>query len=237
MLALDPNEKLSPGWTKRFQVLEDADVRGPGRSPGEESEGKFQPSWIWLLPVQLNQGTDSSPDGPGFSTTNDPNPQLDNPEVADAMRVHWAKCQARADRYEEEVQLTVEEMGRTLLYFKWKQAQWLSLQFDREQSTSPPPIEVQRGLHSYARRQAHIYKTLVISFANRWRAILTHHGLGSGWLHSYPIDTDPLSVRPSRGHCRSEDPLATDPPLESGSESDDNGDYVIAEEEEFDLEG
>lgn len=259
MLALDPCEKVSPGWPKRFQVLEDADVRGPGRSP-EESEGKYQPSWIWLVAMQTNHGTDPSPDEPGPSTATDPSTHLDNPEVADAMRVHWAKCQARADRYEEEVQLTVEEMGRTLQYFKWKQAQWLSLQSNRAKSTPPPPIEVQRGLRAYARRQAHVYKTLTISFANRWRKFLVQHDLGSGWLCDYPIATDPLSVRPSRGHrppgakldptpaggsstgAASSLPVpslvnnATDSPLESESESGAENEYVIGEGEEFDLE-
>jgi len=179
------------------------------------------------------------------------------------MRVHWAKCQARADRYEEEVALTVEEMGRTLRYFEWKKSMWLSLRSDREQSANPPPIEVQRGLCAYAHRQAHVYETLIVSFANRWRNLLVHHGLGS-WLCNYPVATDPLSTGPSRGHhsqpvaepeptlvsnpsiqsgSLSSPPPAptlgidpTDPPLESESESDDNGDYIIDEGEEFDFE-
>ena len=58
---------------------------------------------------------------PGQPTT------VDEAELADSMRVHWAKCQARVECYEEEVALTIEEMGRTLNYFKWKQSWWLSL--------------------------------------------------------------------------------------------------------------
>jgi len=37
------------------------------------------------------------------------------------------RAQARAERYEEEVKLTVEEMGRTLQYFKWKGSWWQSI--------------------------------------------------------------------------------------------------------------
>ena len=46
MLSLDPSQQLNPGWAKRFQVLENADIRGPGRESYETSEGTFQPSWI-----------------------------------------------------------------------------------------------------------------------------------------------------------------------------------------------
>lgn len=31
MLALDPDQKLSPGWTERFAKLDESDIRGPGR--------------------------------------------------------------------------------------------------------------------------------------------------------------------------------------------------------------
>lgn len=222
MMVLDPSEQLSPGWKVRFRELEDADLRGPGCESYEKSEGKFQPSWIWMVPQSagnaLNNGThpkDATP-GPASTTTEDPNdPEAtttatsgptsattEDPEVVNSMRIHWAKCQARAERYEEEVALTVEEMGRTLRYFEWKKSRWLSLRSCREQTDSPPPIEVRRGLHAYACRQAHVYEVLIISFANWWRRVLAPHNLGSGWLHLYPIAVDPLSTGPSRGHSR-----------------------------------
>ena len=116
------------------------------------------------------------------------------------MHVHWAKCQARAECYEEEVALTVEEMGYTLCYFEWKKSWWLSLQLEREQSTDPPPIEVSHGLHTYAQCQAHVYDMLIVSYSNQWRGTLTTHALSLDWLHQYPIVADPLSVGPSRGH-------------------------------------
>lgn len=264
LLALDPSEKLSHGWAQRFRVLEDADVRGPGRDLLKESDGTFQPSWIWLVPMQTSYAPGDEPPPKNPSTATGTNSSLDDPEVADAMRVHWAKCQARADRYEEEVTLTVEEMGRTLRYFEWKRSWWLSLPSDREQSVVPPPIEVQRGLYAYACRQAHVYETLITSFVNRWRRLLVLHGLGSDWLRDHPIAIDPLSARPSRGHrsqpvaepdptpvsdpstqagsqsSQSRVPVldtdATDSPIESESENGDDSDYVIEEGEEFDFE-
>jgi hypothetical protein len=249
LLSLDPSQKLSPGWVQRFRVLEDADIRGPGRESYETSEGAFQPSWIWLVPRSPNPAPNGGlpPDEPiattsagvntnttdsASATTDDPevansvsaavddpevtnsvsatidDPEVansisaivDDPEVDNSMRAHWAKCQARADRYEEEAKLTVEEMGRTLRYFEWKKKQWASLRSERERTTTPPPLDVQQGLYAYSYRQIHVYETLVVSFANRWRKLLTLHGLGKDWLHRYPVATDPLSTRATRGH-------------------------------------
>ena len=183
MQALDHSERLNPRWARRFKELEDADIRGPGRESYEKSEGKFQPSRIWLVPHL-------------------PSPGSAELEVDDAMRGHWAKCQAQAERYEEEVMLTVEEMGRTLQYFEWKKLQWLSLQSDREKSANPPSIWVSQGLRAYARCQAHVYTSLITSYAHRWRGLLTTHRLGSHWLCRYPITHDPSSTQTSRGAFR-----------------------------------
>jgi hypothetical protein len=221
MLALDPSQRFRPGWLQRFRVLEDADVRGPGRETKDKSEGKFQLTWIWLVPRQPSNTSNNSvaPTNKSVAPTNKPvtttntasgsnvttsstSATVTDSEVVDSMRVHWAKCQARADRYEEEVTLTVEEMGRTLRYFEWKKSSWLSLQSIREQSAAPPPTEVCLGLRAYAYRQAHVYETLTTSFVERWRRLLVHHRLGADWLPRYPDATDPLSTKPSRGHFK-----------------------------------
>ena len=142
MLVLDPLQQLSPGWTRRFQELEDKHVKGPGREHYETSEGTFQPSWIWLVPRLTghvpNESTTVTPAPDSHLADPIPNATEDL-ETAHSMRVHWAKCQARADRYEEEVMLAVEEMGRTLSYFQWKKSQWLSLRPIQEQSAPPSP--------------------------------------------------------------------------------------------------
>ena len=267
MLALDPSQQLIPGWVQRFRELKDTDVRGPGREPDEKSEGKFLLSWIWLLPHRVGGLPSIEPVtrmlGLESSATDPISSPAEDLEVADSMRVHWAKCQARAERYEEEVALTVEDMGRTLRYFDWKKSQWLSLQSSRTRSETPPPIEVQRGLTAYSCRQVHVYETLVISFVNLWRKFLVPNGLGSKWLRHYPVATDPLSIGPSRGHSRptaepglapasivpapadsssfpssiapSITDVSIDLPMESGPESDDDNAYVMSEGEESDF--
>jgi hypothetical protein len=195
MLALDPNQKSNPGWMERFQKLNDKDIRGPGRERDEPSEGQFTPSWIWLIPSS-NHASASTPPNPSSGAKNALK-KRSPPDDTDPLRVHWAKCQARAERYEEEVKLTIEEMGRTLRYFEWKKSGWLSLQSERATSDNPPPDDVQRGLDAYACRQANIYKTLVTSFAKKWRKTLASHGRNPDWLAGYPAAPDPPSPQQS----------------------------------------
>ena len=49
MLALNPDERLTPGWTKRFQKLDKGGIHGPGCEVDDTSEDRFAPSWIWLV--------------------------------------------------------------------------------------------------------------------------------------------------------------------------------------------
>ena len=197
MLALDPDQKLSPGWAQRFKKLNEKDLRGPGQEEEERSEGQFTPSWIWLVP--------RSNLPPTASTSPNDTAAADAGKLADYMRAHWAKCQARAERYEEEVALTVEEMGRTLRYFEWKRSWWLSLQSVRARSESPPPAEVQRGLQAYAHRQANIYQTLITSFVTRWRKTLIALELNPPWLSRYPTTVNsPSPSPPQQGHPQQE---------------------------------
>ena len=214
MLALDPDEKLSPGWTKRFQKLNDNDVRGPGRELEDTSEGQFTPSWIWLVPRlshHLLPGATIPSNNLVTTATSASGSTVADSELNDSMRAHWAKCQARAERYEEEVTLTIEEMGRTLRYFEWKESWWLSLQSEREKSDFPPPVSVQRGLQAYALRQANVYRILILSFINRWRKTLLSlpHNLRPAWLSRYP------ATAYSQGRSQPGVPHAIPPPLSS----------------------
>ena len=233
MLTLDPDQKIEP-WRNRFQrqKLKEGDIRGPGRDIDNTSEGQYTPSWIWVVSYS---GHPSSP-----ST------QAGDEELADSMRVHWAKSQARADRYDEEVTLTIEEMGRTLRYFEWKQSWWLSISSEREKSVSPPPVDVQRGLHSYAHRQAKVYQDLTLSFASMWRKTLLASGRCPTWLSHYPADTHPP---PSTSLSCNKDAKQTDHPDDGDGSNDDddncgdgtdtdidNGEYVVDGMEAFDVE-
>ena len=269
MLALDSGKRFRPGWMKRFQKLNEGDIRGPGCEIRDTLEGRYIPSWIWLVPLSnfppptttttnapVTATDPSSLPGVEATTTSGEPAPANEAEVADAMRAHWAKCQACAERYEEEVALSLEEMGCTLRYFKWKQSWWLSLESKRVNSDSPPPPNVQRGLHAYAHRQAKVYETLIISFISRWRKSLLAHGLTPAWLSQYSNIADPLSSRPSRRHSKPKaepsadasdagsaqtgcrlTPLAPQQASEPvDAETDEEEDYVVDEAEGFDFD-
>lgn len=86
LLQLEPSAE----WNTIYLPLTDADNRGPGKELEERdtSDGQYISSWIWR------------------STT----AAISRDEVNEDMRVEWAQCMARADRWEEEVTLLQEEM-------------------------------------------------------------------------------------------------------------------------------
>jgi len=235
LVALDPEGKIVK-WTSRFLELNDGDIRGPGRETDEPSDGHTVSSWIWLVP-KASQPLDIP--RPANVDTNTPNEQdlsqraASGEEVAVSIRAHWARCQARAERHEEEVELTLEEMRRTIEFFKWKSRWWLTLKDARVNSAEPPDPQVQHGLRAYAHRQASIYSSLAVAYANHWRKFLVDHSLGTEWLSQTPATPPPAN-----------DPIPTvdvDGPLEGDEDEDDAdpGDPTDPEFEEIfaDLHG
>ena len=245
LLALDPTQELTPNWGKYFLPLDDHDLRAPVRDEMQPSEGRTQYSWIWITshpPPLSSTPTATHPSNlqPPTRTTSKTDSTALDVVSQDFDRVQWAKCQARAERYEEEVELTVEEMGRTLRYFEWKRDWWLSLTPEKTKHNSPP--DVQNGLRAYAYRQSHLYNELVTLFVTHWRPYLSARSLGSSWLTKYVSCVDPTSAWSSRGHRKADatkDPkprkprkLPADPeplvdvdaPLNSGSDDDSEGD-------------
>jgi hypothetical protein len=217
LAALDPNGEIV-SWTSRFLELKDADIRGPGREDDEPSEGRIVSSWIWSLHNTPESFKSSCPNGEA-----DPNDgggltqrAASGEEVAVSIRSHWARCQARAERYEEEVKLTVEEMRRTLRFFEWKSQQWLSLRSVRASSTVPPDPQVEHGVRAYAHRQASIYSSLVTIYIKHWRKSLLQHSLGSEWLARYPT-----APSPPTGAILEE---GVDEPLEGNANGEAGGD-------------
>jgi hypothetical protein len=163
LFTLDPNEKLAGRWKHYFLELKDADIRGPDREAKDTSEGRFQQSWIWVVSRPLPNSPDpasSDPQpsvaGPTFlhqqpvpstlvvSSGGPDSPAVEQNKLDQSHRAHWARAQARAERYEEEVNLTVEEMGRTLKYFGWKRLWWQSIACDRSQIQRPSPSRCPR---------------------------------------------------------------------------------------------
>ena len=90
------------------------------------------------------------------------------------------------------MELTVEEMGRTLRYFEWKRDWWLSLKPQHDNHDHLP--DIQDGLRAYASRQSNLYDELIILFVVHWRTYLSNSSLGSSWLSKYAL-RDPAPVR------------------------------------------
>ena len=199
LLRLHP----SGGWTTFFKELKKEDIRGPGREEDETSESRYIPSWIWML-----QAPSSPPDLPGSLSPSaaapretTPTPPITTPptgnkdnevsaqEVEDCLLVDWAKAHERAKRFEEEVELCVEEMRRTLVFFSWKASKWEEYAQNCSQpcthSKKPPSDHVIQGLQAYAHRQSAVFSQLISVFVSDWQNCLAPKGLGTKWLAKY----------------------------------------------------
>jgi hypothetical protein len=105
------------------------------------------------------------------------------------MRVEWAKTKARADRWQEEILLTVEEMRRTIHYLDW-QSKWWFDHADLHVNASPA---LRQGTVAYSAKQATLLKKLALSFAEKWHPELVRRNLPRDWP-SELIPVNPLSA-------------------------------------------
>jgi len=158
LLQLDPQGD----WENLYPPLTDADNRGPGKEPEEvsASDGQYIPSWIWR-----STATVVSPD-----------------EVNEDMRVEWAQCMARADRWEEEVTLLQEEMRRVVDFLEWRSRDWLSKVDAR---TGTVTSAVRAGLSAYAREQGSVFHSLAVQFCQRWHSTLLSLSLPRKWAADF----------------------------------------------------
>ncbi|EIN12129.1 hypothetical protein PUNSTDRAFT_61430, partial [Punctularia strigosozonata HHB-11173 SS5] len=167
--ALDP----TGNWRTYLLELNDADVSGPGQDEDDEIEQrvrlqqKYAKSWIWTTPV---------PNGLPLSSSD-----ISDLELNEQIRTEWAKTDARAARWAEEVVLLQEEMRRTLHWFEW-QASWWKMQPARR-GDAPPHLRA--GLHAYAHKQAAILRKQARNFAGQWIPIMLEHGFSAEWIGRY----------------------------------------------------
>jgi hypothetical protein len=86
------------------------------------------------------------------------------------------KSKARADRWNEEVQLVQEEMRRVLAFLEWK-AVWWTEEGGRRLDVTP---DIADGIRAYASKQAHINRELAFSFKKRWGSASQTQGQDHG---------------------------------------------------------
>ncbi|KAK7687212.1 hypothetical protein QCA50_009717 [Cerrena zonata] len=163
LIILDPDGQ----WSLQLKILHDEDIRGPGRDPDEEnqSEGRREHSWIWLIPGASDLTSDSTDE-----------------ETLEAMRVEWAKTKARAQRWSEEVILLQEEMRRVLEYFSWKAAWWRSKGTLRQNTVD---VSLLSGLMAYSEKQAMVFERLQQRFSAQWSSTLKKLQIQAPWEAKY----------------------------------------------------
>ena len=156
--------RLSPSgdWSNIYLPLTSDDNRGPGKEPEENSgpDGQYAPSWIWR-----SAATTISPD-----------------EVNEDMRVEWAQCTARAERWEEEVTLLQEEMRRVVHFLEWRSCDWLA-KVDLRAGTVAPTVHL--GLSAYAKKQGAVFHNLAVRFCQRSRSTLISFSLPHSWATEF----------------------------------------------------
>ena len=94
--VLDPNG----AWSSRLKVLNDKDIQGPGKDPDDPTQNsRYEPSWIWLSCNALSES------------------KVMEEDFNDSMHVEWAKAQAQAARWSEELLIVQEEMCHVLAFW------------------------------------------------------------------------------------------------------------------------
>lgn len=215
LLALDPTGT----WKDRFRDLRREDIRGPGKDSNDTTttNGRFEPSWIWLVP-----------------RVRDSSIQTEN-EFNDSMRVEWAKTRARFQRWSEEFEIVQEEMRRVLAWFEWRATWWENLASIRRDGHP----EVLNGSSAYAFKQADLSRHMAARCAAEWLPELDKRGIQPDWAGSY---TSLLKKKKQSKQPDSEDILPEvvldDDDLfgfqETPSDAEDDDDDDSADDFEFD---
>ena len=161
-------------WEDSLLDLKDSDVRGPGKDDfylqesGKAnygaSKGRYEISWIWLVPQSRSEVDTNSSE-----------------QVFDeGLRVEWSKSQARKVRWEEEVEIILEEMRRSVVYYEWKEQWWL-----KQNARQASDNHIQHGIAAYSHKQAYYCKCLAEGFAMAWLPFLESEGIKPEWGHRY----------------------------------------------------
>ena len=149
------------------------------------------------------------------------------------MRVEWAKTQARAHRWEEEVLLVQEEMRRVIAFLDWRASWWRS----QSQRRSDVRDDIKAGLVAYAARQAHLMQHLAETFAALWYPILLTANLQVEWPAHYLsyAQAHPPTFRAPRHRATTKTVEQSTSSTGSESSDEDNEDYDSADGDDMDV--
>ena len=94
-----------------------------------------------------------------------------------ALRVEWAKAYERAGRWNEELELVVEEMRRVLAFHSRKAEWW----FERADMRTDLTGDELTGSQAYAAKQAYYWRTMADKFHLMWSNALRAHSMSAPW--------------------------------------------------------
>ncbi|KAJ7843814.1 hypothetical protein B0H13DRAFT_1909206 [Mycena leptocephala] len=132
-------------------IIEGGIARAAGLARGE---GAHTLSWIWYTAAH---GADDEPNE-------------DDPQLHEALRVEWCKAFSRTSRYNEEVQLLREEMKCTIAFGCTEALEWARLEAGAEELPDATP-ELTEGRRAYAAEQADMERARCEDLEKRWHGI------------------------------------------------------------------
>ncbi|KAK7014754.1 hypothetical protein VNI00_019289 [Paramarasmius palmivorus] len=88
----------------------------------------------------------------------------DSKAMQEALRIEWSKSWARKRRWDEELELILEEKRRVVESLRYDVAAWMRRAVDDE--------ETEEGYRAYARRQAALREGLIKRFQDLWKTPL-----------------------------------------------------------------
>lgn len=159
LLNLDPDGT----WKDRLKELRKEDIRGPGKDGEKTSNGRFEPSWIWLVQRTTRSKTQ------------------DEDEFNDGVKVEWMKMRARVMRWREEYTIVQEEMRRVLAWFEWRATWWEAQATQRGNGNG----DILHGVSAYAFKQAAITLHIAARCAADWLPELAKAGINPVWGVKY----------------------------------------------------
>ncbi|KAH9851013.1 hypothetical protein C2E23DRAFT_733773 [Lenzites betulinus] len=208
-------------WSRTYRPLLDTDLRGPRREDESTSEGRYEVSWIWLAP------TASAEEVRDFATP------ASAEEFAASMRVEWARAKARAERWEEEELLLMEEMRRIIKYCEWKASWWRSRAELRSQTASSSVLQ---GLRAYAAKQVAVWEGLACRCASWWIQYLRTLGPLPEWIAPYARHARKVRLRDfsKRGTFQAMAMREEDVSDDLDSDEDGGGGQAVEEDQDED---
>ncbi len=209
-------------WKQRLLPLRESDIR-PLAAEGTVGEGRRVLTWIWRMrpaaEEELEPGDDEDINDDGENeellhgnTATDELEGTHQPPFpfkvlfsshimlhSTELRAEWAKSLARAERWEEEVQLLKMEMVRSLNFFECKSISWLATAHERTDMSS----DIRAGVFAYAHKQSHLCKQMAKKYATHWLDIFRFNKLKlpRSWPVAYRV-TAPSSTQIQRRRHR-----------------------------------